>query len=43
MTNQEILDIHKNNTDLNFKNLAAISGKTVDEIKVIFKDVFVFN
>ncbi len=43
MTNQEILEIHKNNLDLNFKNLAAISGKTIEEIKVIFKNVFVLN
>ena len=29
--------------DLNFKNLAAISGKTIAEIKVVFKDVFVLD
>mgnify|MGYP003662121046 CR=1 FL=1 len=43
MTNLQILEIHANNTDLNFKNLASISGKTIEELKVIFKDVFVVS
>lgn len=33
MTNQEILEISRNNMDLNITNLCAISGKSEEEIK----------
>jgi hypothetical protein len=38
MTSSEILEIHKNNMDLNIHNLSSISGKSVEEITSILKE-----
>jgi hypothetical protein len=41
MSNEQILEIHFNNSDLNIKNLSAISGFTESEVKEILHNYYV--
>ena len=39
MLNQELIEIHLNNSDLNLGNLAAIAKISVNEARVILKGI----
>jgi hypothetical protein len=38
MTNNQLVEIHLNNSDLSLSNLAAISNRTEAEVLVVLKD-----
>jgi len=38
MTNNQLVEIHLNNSDLSLSNLAAISNRTEVEVLVVLKD-----
>ena len=40
MTNEELLEIHFNNSDLNITNLAAINNSSVEIVRDILKDFY---
>ena len=41
MSKEQILEIHFNNSDLNIKNLSAVSGFTESEVREILRNYYV--